>query len=236
MRLFTHRALAPIVGVTLAGGLAPAADAGFIPIDDKSYFDPFDATVLSFETDGSGAPVERAGGGQLLPGERKTLPAAEYAGQGVLFNKDIDWVHDGSAAFQAALTMGGSPVLGIPSDNHSTFAAEFPTPAQAVGVFAVWNADLGDAAPLMRAYDADDNLIDTVTLTGSLVDGSFGPPMTNFVVEFGFMGIEHAAGISRVEFEHSAGLFDDLTFTLIPTPASAALLLGGLGLAARRRR
>ncbi len=215
-------AAAPLL--LLAG--AASADA----ISDKSFFGP-DATVIDFETDGDGLPVS------LMNGMTATLPAGEYAGRGVLFDRDISWVNDGGTLFDGAQTLGGSPEIAIPSANFDEFELLFPTPANAFGFFIADNLGGPRAGVTLTAYDAADQIIDTQVFDSDFFDGTLSSG--NTVVGYGFIGISRSddqTPIARVSIPKDAAILDDLHFTLVPTPGAGALAAIALAGAARRRR
>lgn len=102
----------------------------------------------------------------------------------------------------------------------------------------VWTDGAGSTT--FEAYDASNNLLDTLTL--SIADGSF----EGETAEDTFFGITHSAGISRIFISNTAGGIevDHLQYgggdlSAIPIPAAAWLfgtaLIGLVGLSRRRK-
>ena len=208
-----------------AGVLALGACASAGVILDASFFDTLPTTLITFETDGAGADVN------LIDGQTMAMPGAEYAGLGVTFDPAVEWVNDGNAIVSGAITLGGSPDNAIHGADSDLFSVEFSVPVRSFGFWIVNNA--GEVnRPVLTAYDALDNPLETVTFEGAAVDGDVG------TIEWGFLGIWRPELIARVEISKDFALFDNLRFSS-ETPAPGALGLGALSVAAfvpRRRR
>ena len=229
---------------TLAGaGVAIAAisaNALAAQITDRTYFGP-GSTLITFETHGDGTPVVNASNNPLIQGQTLTMPAAEYSAQGVIFDRDINWVNDGGTLFDGAVTLsalagqGGSPILSIPSSAINTFTVQFTTPVDAFGFFAAQN-DTASGAIHFQAYDATNTLVDDQTFGGAYVDDTLSN--ANTTVSYGFMGIARTSGqnpITHVVVTKNAAILDDLVFTPIPAPTTIGVL-GAAGVIGLRRR
>ncbi len=193
---------AALVGCSLWG-----ASAAFgAPITDPGVFGPGLTTEIDFESDGDGNPVN------LIAGEVRLLPAGEYSSLGINFDRDINWVRDGNAAFQAALFLGGSPRNGIPSAAVNEFEVIFTAPVQAFGFFVVHNSTLDPTGPTFTAFDAGGNVIETVTFASTVPGGGSQIPNATFV-RYGFLGIDAGGStIKRVRITKGAAVLDDLSF------------------------
>ncbi|MCE7975416.1 MAG: hypothetical protein DYG92_14005 [Leptolyngbya sp. PLA1] len=221
-RLSRSCALAALAGSLLAG------HAGAAIIDSSSYFTSLPHTLIDFELDANGDPLG------LIDGESLEMPLTAYSTQGVTFTQQARWVNDGSPAFDAAQLIGGSWDHSIPSAFVNSFAFTFDVPVRAFGFWVVNNQNLDPDGPVFRAYDAQNQLIEQVQFTGTVVDSTITDGVT--VAGYGFMGIEADRDIARVEVQKRAAIFDDLRFSAVPAPGTAAL--GGLAglLLSRRRR
>ena len=207
--------------VLAAGGVAGWAQA--TPVDSRDFFAPYSPTLTTWEVDGSGAAVT------LIEGETRSLPAAEYASSGFTFSQNIAWVNDASATFNAAQSLAGSPEIAIPSSAFDTFDILFTSPTDAFGFVVINNS--AAAAPMFTAYNAQNQVIESVTWGPAFIDGTIAN------AQYGFMGIlSPNEKIARVAVFKDAAIMDDFLFATVPTPGS----LGILGLAAlatgRRRR
>lgn len=193
---------AALVGCSLGG-----ASAAFgAPITDPGVFGPGLTTEIDFESDGNGNAVN------LIAGEVRLLPAGEYSSLGISFDRDINWVRDGNAAFQAALFLGGSPRNGIPSAAVNEFEVIYTDPVQAFGFFVVHNSTLDPNGPTFTAFDSMGNVIETVTFASTVPGGGSQIPNATFV-RYGFLGIDAGgATIKRVRITKSAAVLDNLTF------------------------
>src|SRR3954467_8425174 len=108
-----------------AAALAGASQARAAAITEASFFDTLPNTLINFETDGAGNPIT------LIQGQRLAMPAGAYQPQGVTFTgTNMSWVNDGNSAFDAAQTIGGSPVNSIPSSLCNQFTMTFSVPVQ----------------------------------------------------------------------------------------------------------
>ncbi|MCA9282658.1 MAG: hypothetical protein H6812_07925 [Phycisphaeraceae bacterium] len=209
----------PLLAVASAASTTLAA-----PITDRAFFDFLNPTVIDFETDGAGAPVS------LIQGQIATLPANEYAAQGVRFNQNIAWVNDGNAQFDAAQFLAATPVVSIPSSQFNAFSIHFDVPVEAFGMFVANNRVADPTGPSFTAYDSDGMVIETATWGASFIDGGFS------LVDYGFMGISSpGVSIARVDITKQAAILDDLTFSVIPAPGVLSALAGAGLLGVRRR-
>lgn len=217
LRLGSLTALTAMVGI--------AGPALGTPITDKLFFEFLSPTVINFETNGAGAPVN------LIQGQIATMPANEYASKGVRFNKDLAWANDGNAQMDAAQFLGGSPVNSMPSSVFDTFTIHFDVPVKAFGFFVANNRLADPSGPSFTAYDDQGDVIETVNWGAAFVDAGFS------MVDYGFMGLSSPeVAIARVEISKDAAILDDLTFSVIPAPGAMSALAGAGLLGLRRRR
>jgi hypothetical protein len=202
-------------------GLASAASAA--PVDSREFFNPFSPTLTTWETRGNGTPLS------LLEGETMILPAGEYAASGFTFSQSIAWVNDGSATFNAAQGLVGTPEIAIPSAAFNSFDILFASPTDAFG-FVVINNSGATTLPSFTAFNALNQPIETVTWGAAFIDGTIGN------AQYGFMGISSPADkIARVSITKQQAIFDDFLFATIPGPG-AAMTLGLASIAAGRRK
>ncbi len=195
-------------------------------IDDKSQF-VGDFTVIDFETFADGTPIilEPGHGGSILPNFYASLGVwitAETVP--VIFRGDFpQWLaaHEASGSGLNAISdVGGSGFLRF----------DFALPVNAFGLAVMHVPDRG--AVSFAAFDAGDQLIQSVDFVGNVVDGvvpgsKFGSP---FDYEYGFLGLytpsrEIAYGV----VSQGSSSFDDLHYGIIPEPWTLALLLGAIG-------
>jgi hypothetical protein len=215
-------------GMAAAGVLIACSQASASIIDSASYFQSIPHTLINFELDEQGQPLD------LIDGESRVMPLSAYAPQGVTFLQPVRWVNDASPAFDAAQVIGGSPDHGIPSAFSGNFSFTFSVPVRAFGMWVVNNQGLDPVGPVFRAYDAQNVLIESVRFEGALIDGNVNDGSTN--ATYGFMGLFADRDIARVEVEKVAVLLDDLRFSPIPAPGAVGVLAAGALLALRRRR
>jgi MYXO-CTERM domain-containing protein len=221
-----------LLGVLAAGsmlGLAPQARA--TAITDASFFNGLPTTLITFETDGAGNPVT------LIQGQRQVMPAGAYLPQGVTFtgiDAPVNWANDGNAAFDAAQSIGASPVNSIPSSLCNQFVVTFNVPVTAFGFFVANNRTADPNGPSFVARDSAGNILDQAQWGAKFIDGTITTP--NTTADYGFMGLTTGTPIASVTITKQAAIFDDLRFS--PVPAPGALALAGIGglLATRRRR
>lgn len=200
-------------------------------IDDKSYFDAFPTTVISFEYDGDGNEVS------LLEGQSMAMPATAYSALGVTFSPAVRWVNDGTPAFDAAQMIGGSPNNGIPGADADLFEIIFSVPVRAVGMFVINNRNASSEVPSFTAYDATGQELGSVEFGSDLIDGTIVfPNAPTIVVDYGFMGLTSDAPIARLVVGKDAAVLDDLMFTPVPAPGVVATGLATMGLLGLRRR
>jgi len=194
-------------------------------IDSASFFGGIPHTFFSFELDGLGVPVT------LLNGQSRAMPGGEYSTMGLVFNPPVRWVNDATPAFDAAQTIGASPTNAIPSSLVNTFDITFTLPVVSVGVFVVNNRLADPAGPWFEAFDAQGILLESVQLSGSLIDGTVTTP--NVTADYGFMGIFATRPIARITVHKQAAILDDLYISPVPSPGGAAFL--GVLLLSRHR-
>lgn len=213
----------------LGAALAGPGVAGAAVITDSNFFDPYPTTLIDFETDGSGNQII------LIPGETRVMPSEEYITKGVAFNSPY-WVFDGNAAFQAALLVGGSPEIAIPSSLVNEFEMTFTGtgPVLAFGYWVVNNRRVDAAGPQFVAFNSENEVIGTAQFGPAFIDGTITSPSTT--ADYGFMGILTEEPIARVVITKQAAILDDLHFSPVPAPGTIALAgLGGLMIFRRHR-
>lgn len=186
----------------LIGLLAPLISAPGVadPIDDASFFEGIEHTLLEFETDGRGNVIN-LGNGATMP-----MPADEYATFGLVFDPAIGWVNDASGDFDQAQAIGGSPPIAFARGQDDRFDMLFDPPLQAFGAWIVNNRSV-QIKPQFDAFDSGGNFLETVRFEGVFVDGTVG------IADYGFMGISSTTPIARVQVTKDAGQFDSLRFT-----------------------
>ncbi len=220
--------LTPLYALGVASSLALASVASAGVISDTSYFNAFPTTLINFETDGVGTPIT------LIQAQSLAMPLGAYSNLGVTFVDQVNWVNDGTSAFDAAQTIGGSPVNSIPSASVSSFRFDFTVPIYAFGFFVINNAGVDPNGPRFVAKDSLGNVLDTAQFGAGFADGQItvGPTTASY----GFMGIFSNTPIARVEVTKQAAILDDLRFTSVPTPGVGAVVgLAAAGLLRRRR-
>lgn len=229
-------AVVAATGMTLLSTAHSAYAGSVTPITDKSFFNPFSRTTITFENHGDGSPVQSvlSPGNAPLNGEVITMPTSEYSAQGLLFQTQINWVNDGNGFFDGAQMLGGSPTLSIPSANIDQFTLEFTVPVKGFGFFIAHNPlAQGSEPPTFVARDASNNVIGSVTWNASFVDGTLGGGQA----EYGFMGLQSDTLIKTVTITKRAAILDDLIFSPIPSPGALGMFtLFGLAAAGRRSR
>ena len=195
------RMLGVVVGGAIAG-LTLSANADFI--FDASYFDSIPHTLIAFETDGEGNPVNLNQAQSLL------MPGDEYAAQGVTFDPPIKWVNNGSLAYDEAQAIGGSLPIGINSPNSADFEIVFFPPVTAFGFWVVQQKNIPLAPVTYTAHDASGNVIDSAVFTKSagFIDGCI-----DNCVAYGFMGIFSNMAIARVLVTGEGAVQDNLMFS-----------------------
>lgn len=190
--------------------MATVAQAG--PIYDASFFDSIPHTLIDWETDGNGNPVE------LNQGMRRAMPADEYASEGISFGQGIFWVNDFSPDFDAAQEIGGSPDIAIPGASENEIVLNFLVPTRAFGVWVINNTVVNET-PWFEVRDTSGGFIGVAAFVGPAIDGVIG------IAEYGFLGFVATVEIGSVRLVEDATAFDDLRFSPVPEPATLILLL-----------
>ena len=199
------------------------SDATFFPSDPNTV-------VIKFEKYADGSPVV------LGEGLTTTMYYDEYRDpSGVWFEykpygflADMSYRNDAGVDTEAAQSIGGSLQIGFPAPAEKVFAMIFDVPVRAFGFWVVDNNTMAPV-PSFTAKNSSGAVLETVTFEGALVDGHVG------VADYGFMGIWAAENIARVEISQDGSLFDNLTFSGVPEPASMLLLAAGALVVLRRR-
>lgn len=208
-------------------GIIVMVSLGSIParagiVVDADFFSEIPHTLVTFETDGSGNPVE------LNSGESRDMPSDEYVALGFTFEPAIKWVNDGSVSFDAAQAIGGSLQIGIPQWSHDDFLIHFSVPVRVFG-FWVINNNGAEQTSIFEAY-SNSGLIETVQFAGIAIDGTIE------YADYGFLGIVADQDITSIHITKEATVLDNFMFSAVPEPATLLLLgLGGLGLIGKRR-
>jgi uncharacterized protein (TIGR03382 family) len=220
------RSLAILAGMV---GLASQSASAAI-ISDVSFFEPISHTLIDFETDDSGNPIE------LLQAQSAPMPLDAYDALGVTFSSPsgMRWTNDGNAPFDAAQLVGGSGTVSIPSTFVNTFTITFSVPVRSFGMFVVNNRLRDAAGPTFLVRDTMGMTLELIQFTSDFYDGQFSN--ANTLADYGFLGGTYDVDIGSIEVVKTHAIFDDVRFAQIPSPGTLAL--GGLGLlaAARRRR
>jgi hypothetical protein len=198
-----------LFGVTLGCLMLCVPAVVATPIADQSFFDSIAHTFIPWELDGSGAPVV------LGNGASQPMPLGEYASVGVTFIGEPHWVNDAGIDFDLAQMIGGTPensLIPLGPD----LVISFSTPVRAFGLWVISNNSLpGD--PVFEARDAGGSLLESVTLSGPLLDGTIGG------ADYGFMGILSNVDIASIRITGAATEYDNFRFSAVPEPGSLAL-------------
>lgn len=226
-----RRAAAVLAGCALTG-TALAGELGSSGIiTDKSFFNGLPTTLIDFETRGNGTPLA------LIEGQTMSLPTSEYSAQGVVFSTGVNWVNDGTPAFNAAQNLAGLGPHAIPSTSINTFTITF---TGTVRSFVIWIANnfMVDAdGPTVTVRDGANQVIRTEDF-GSQDGGSPFVDGRVSVADYGFMGMYSQTPIASVTITKSTAILDNLCFSSeVPAPGVFAVPMAGFAwLASRRRR
>jgi hypothetical protein len=206
----------------LAVWVCSTAQAG--PIYDASFFSSITHTLITFETDRAGNPLN------IPETDTQILYSDEYSPQGVVFDRDIYWVNEDGNDFEAAQAIGGSPEISIPGPAvvMTDLIMSFNVPVKA---FGLWVIDRNNKpnVPSFQARNASGGVIETVTFQGAFVDRSVG------IQDYGLMGIYAEQNIASVKISYDYTDFDNLMFSPVPEPGCAVLLAAGAAAIMRRR-
>jgi len=214
-----HRVQVRIATLLLIALHATSSSAS--PINDASYFATLPHVLIDFDTYADGTPLG-------FPNDTVTnMSPVQYLSKGVLISLDFAWDSGAIPDFAAARAIGGSPLfdLMIFSQPHRPVV----TFTNDVSAFGFWVIADRSRSGLTRfdAYDAHQQLIETVSFGPTFIDGTIG------IAQFGFMGIA-APGIHSVVVTSSSpsigvyAVFDNLTFTTVPEPSSPAMCSSAL--------
>lgn len=211
----------------LVAGFAATAQASVIVSGDRAAFEAIPHTLIDFESTGAGVPLG------LIPGQSQAMSATEYLALGITFSPQVNWVNDGSSAFQGALLVGGSQETAIPSAGVNDFTVLFSIPVRAFGFFVV-NNRAATITPSFVVRDAAGGVMATQAFTGNLIDGSISN--ANTTADYGWVGFISDTPMASVSFSKEAAIFDDFIISTVPTPGALALLgFGGVAMLRRRR-
>jgi hypothetical protein len=227
------KSLSVAVAVATLAVASAGVQAGVI--DDADFFSSISHTLITFNTYANGDPVV------LGQGEWCTMYYDEYIDSGVWFDYEpydyptnLSYVNDADANFDIAQGIGGSLQIAFPSDAEDSFAMVFDDPNKPVRAFGFWvvNNNTEPNGVTFTAKNASGDVLGTVSLEGSLIDGTLGS------ADYGFMGLYADEDIARVEITKEYALLDDLRFSEeVPEPVTVGLLaLGGLAVLRRRAR
>ena len=206
--------------------------AGGAVIGDRAFFESRPHTLLNFEARGDGTVVSP----DLGFNEFEIIQGNEYSAADVRFeaNGILALFKTGSPSDRDALRIGGSLDIILARGGvtpESTYEILFGTPVRAAGFFTLTSDDL--PGPEFEAFSASGELLGSFGLSGDLQDGIIDG------VAFGYIGIATDEPIARIALANGAvgwGI-DDLRFSAIPAPGSAAVIgLGAIFATARRRR
>lgn len=219
-------ALGALVSPVLAGEIASNG-----VITDKSFFNGLPTTLIDFETRGNGSALS------LLEGQTMSLPTSEYSAQGALFSSGVNWVNDGTPAFNAAQNLAGMGPNAVPSTSVNTFTITF---TGTVRSFAVWIANnfMVDAnGPTIVARDGANQIIRTESF-GNQTGGSIFVDGRVSVADYGVIGVWSQTPIASVTITKNTAIVDNLCFSSeIPAPGVVVLpAIGAAVFAVRRRR
>jgi len=223
-------AAAVLVWCTLSGSALAGELGSSGIITDKSFFNGLPNTLIDFETRGNGTPLV------LIDGQTMSLPTSEYSAQGALFSSGVNWVNDGTPAFNAAQNLAGLGPNAVPSTAINTFTITF---TGTVRSFAVWIANnfMVDAnGPSITARDGSNQIIRTESF-GNQTGGSPFVDGRVSVADYGYIGIWSQTPIASVTITKNTAIVDNLCFSSeVPAPGVVALPAIGAALFATRRR
>lgn len=191
------------------------------PINDASYFETLPHVLIDFDTYADGTPLG-------FPVDTvTTMSPVQYLSKGILLSYDFRWDSSAHPDFAAARAIGGSPLFDLmigsqPNQPVVTFTND-------VSAFGFWviARQLRSGLTRFDAYDAHQQLIESVSFGPTFVDGTIG------IAQFGFMGIA-APGIHSVVVTSSSpslgvyAVFDNLTYTTVPEPNTSAMCSSAL--------
>jgi len=199
-------------------------------IDDPSFFDNIPHTFVDFETrdDGSPLPLEK--------GQFAFAPLDEYAKLGfAAFRMNIAWEWSADPDVQQALTEGATPtklLRMLPNSPSRSYGFFFAEDQRSVGMFVTRETMFSSEPMTITMVDRQGDVIEILTVSDDLIDGSAGS------IEYGYVGASSSDGIAGVIFSADnifAYGIDDFRFSQIPTPGAIAPLVL-LGLHHQRRR
>ncbi|HBS29225.1 MAG TPA: hypothetical protein DEB06_07185 [Phycisphaerales bacterium] len=228
---FNPRAgLALLLGVGLASAPAGAGMLGTGPITDRAHFDSIAHTLIDFETRGNATPIN------LIDGQTMALPVNEYAAQGVTISAGVNWVNDGTPAFNAAQNLAGMGLISIPSTSTNTFTIFFTGEVRSVAVWVANNFMVDPAGPTLTFRDAANNILRTESF-GNQTGGSPFVDARVSVADYGYAGAFSQTPIASLTITKATAIVDNLIFSsAVPAPGALPILLSAALFSARRRR
>lgn len=209
-----------VSALVVAVSFAPVLGATIL---DDDYFASLPHTLITFETDAAGNPVDVS----QLP-YYQIMPWDEYAAFGFTFSAGaspgVAWVYSSS--------LGGPPgevaLSATGTDNLGDFLIEFSVPVRSFG-FWVYHNTTRPGVPMFEAFNGSDPL-DTAYFEGSAIDGTAGQ------IDYGFLGVAAGQDITVVHVGGDVAGLDNFMFSAVPEPATLSLIALGAWFAAGRRR
>ena len=191
---------------------------------EADFFSGIPHTLVEFETDGSGNPVE------LDQGDWRNMPADEYASLGFTFQTNMIWGNDASPDFDVAQTIGGSPdIMIMPMPLGEDILITFSVPVRSFGFWMINN--ISRPTPILEAYGyGPTGLIERVRFEGVAIDGTVGAAV------YGFLGITADKNIHSIYITNTAPELDNFMFSSIPEPATLLLLALGAVMVRRKKQ